>query len=124
MKFSKWKIKYKKNNKITILMNLKILLKFELKYYIFILFLFILQININYSQISAGFSKNNLEDNSILLDVIDYHNWNLIVSTLKNIYTEIPPQLKITIEADLINITTLIVLNDNYLLAACLRILY
>ena len=55
-----------------------------------------------------------------LLDVTDYHNLNLIVTTSKKIYKGMHPYPYST-EAQLINSTSLITLNENYLLAAYLN---
>ena len=86
----------------------------------FFLFLIIIQNDFYFSQINDGFSIATLEE-SELLEVNDYHNFNLIVTTLKNIYIGIPPSLKVTTNAELINASSLITLNENYLLAACLQ---
>jgi len=87
----------------------------------FLIILIILKYYFFNSQIYDDFSINKLEDESELLDVTDYHKLNLIVTSLKNIYTGIPPQLKTTTEANIINATSLITINENYLLAACLQ---
>ena len=72
--------------------------------------------------INDNYEKNILEnDNYDLLDVTDYHNLYLIVTTSKNIYTGIPPVIKTSTEAELINSTSLITLSQNSLLAACLN---
>ena len=74
------------------------------------------------SQIYDNFSYDTLEEgNYDLLDVTDYHNKNLIVSTSKSIYMGIPPKKIIETNANLINATALITINDNFLLAACLK---
>ena len=53
---------------------------------IFLLLIF-LKINIIYPQIFDNYLSDILEEgNYDLLDVTDYHNINLIVSTSKNIY--------------------------------------
>ena len=72
-------------------------------------------------QIFDNFTKVVLEEESQLIDVNDYNNLNLIVTTLKNIYIGIPPKLKTKTEAKLINTSSVITLNSNYLLAACLQ---
>ena len=72
-------------------------------------------------QIFDNFTKVVLEEESQLIDVNDYNNLNLIVTTLKNIYIGIPPKLKSKTEAKLINTSSVITLNSNYLLAACLQ---
>ena len=72
-------------------------------------------------QIYDNFTNEVLEEGSQLIDVNDYDNLNLIVTTLKNIYVGIPPKLKAKTEAKLINASSIITLNSNYLLAACLQ---
>ena len=74
------------------------------------------------SQVYDNFSFGTLEEgNYDLLDVTDYHNKNLIVSTSKSIYMGIPPKKIVETNADLINATSLITINENFLLAACLK---
>ena len=88
---------------------------------IFLLLIF-LKINIIYPQIFDNYLSDILEEgNYDLLDVTDYHNINLIVSTSKNIYYGIPPYQTIKTNANLINSTSIITINSNYLLAACLQ---
>ena len=60
-------------------------------------------------------------EGSDLVDVTDYYNYSLIVTTSKKIYTGIPPKLKTTTTANLINSSSIIILNEKYLLAACLQ---
>ena len=60
-------------------------------------------------------------EGSDLVDVTDYHNYSLIVTTSKKIYTGIPPTLKTITTANLINASSIIILNEKYLLAACLQ---
>ena len=79
-------------------------------------------INLIFSQINDNFETGALEEgNYNLLDVTDYHNMNLIVSTSKNIYTGVPPVKKVETNANLIKFSSLITINENYLLAACLQ---
>ena len=88
---------------------------------IFLLLIF-LKINIIYPQIFDNYLSDILEEgNYDLLDVTDYHNINLIVSTSKNIYYGIPPNQTVKTNANLINSTSIITINSNYLLAACLQ---
>ena len=73
-------------------------------------------------QIYDNFYRGDLENgNYDILDVTDNYNLNLIVKTAKNIYTGIPPTLKTITYANLINSTSIITINQNYLLAACLQ---
>ena len=74
------------------------------------------------NQINDHFSAELLEAGSFdLIDINDYHNLKLVVTTAKNIYLGIPPALKSTTGAKLINVSSIITLNENYLLAACLE---
>ena len=74
------------------------------------------------NQINDHFSTELLEAGSFdLIDINDYHNLKLVVTTAKNIYLGIPPALKSTTGAKLINVSSIITLNENYLLAACLE---
>lgn len=57
-------------------------------------------------------------DSTELLDVTDNHNLNLIVTTSKKIYTGIPPTVKTTTEAQIINATSIITISEYYLLAS------
>ena len=61
---------------------------------LFIIYIFILKLGKYFNQTSEGLSFETLETNSQLLDVNDYHNFSLIVTTSKNIYTGIPPTLR------------------------------
>ena len=92
------------------------------KNFIFFLIKFFLCLNYILCQINDNYEKHYLENGTYdLLDVNDYHNLKIIVSTSKNIYIGIPPSYKTKTEAELINSTSLITLNENYLLAACLN---
>ena len=87
----------------------------------FLLFLFI-NIGLITSQINDNFEKRELEEgNYDLLDVTDYHNLGLIVSSSKSIYTGIPPIKKTETNANLFKYSHLITINTNYLLVACLE---
>ena len=87
-----------------------------------IVILTILKYDLNNCQIKDNYNTNVLEEGKYdLLDVTDYHNMNLIVTASKNIYTGLPPTLKTTTTANLINVTSIITLNNNFLLAACLQ---
>jgi hypothetical protein len=88
----------------------------------FIIFVIIIQkLCFHYCQIYDNFTTVTFEEGSQLLEVKDYNNLKLIVTTSKKIYTGIPPQLKAITEANLINSSAIITLNSNYLLAACLQ---
>ena len=87
-----------------------------------LLLLFLIRNNLFISQINDNYESGVLEEgNYELLEVTDYHNLNIIVSTSKNIYSGIPPTKKVETNSNLINVTSLITINENYLLAACLQ---
>ena len=88
----------------------------------FFICLFFSILSLIFSQIHDNYYSGILEEgNYDLLDVTDYHNINLVVSSSKNIYTGFPPVKKIETNANLINVTSLITINENFLLAACLQ---
>ena len=60
------------------------------------------------------------EENNYLLDVTDYHNLSLLVSTSKKIYTGIPLTYKTTTNANLNNCSSVATVNENYILVTCL----
>ena len=75
-----------------------------------------------YCQIYDNFNRGELENgNYDILDVTGNYNLKLIVTTSKNIYIGIPPTKKTTTNANLINSTSIITINENYLLAVCLQ---
>ncbi len=84
--------------------------------------LIILKYNSVFCQINDNFQRNTLESGSYdILDYNDYQNLKLIITTSKKIYSGIPPQHLVTTTANLINVTSLISINSNYLLAACVQ---
>ena len=88
----------------------------------FLLFFLFINMSFIISQIHDNFGKGNLEEgNYDLLDVTDYHNLGLIVSSSKSIYTDIPPIKKAETDAALFKFSHLITINTNYLLVACLE---
>ena len=88
---------------------------------IFFLLLIIQKFILEYCIIYDNFSNLILEENSELIDVNDYHDFKLIVTTSKKIYKGIPPKLQTTTEAQLINSSSIATVNSNYILAACLN---
>ena len=90
--------------------------------YIFITVLIILKYTFVNPQINDEFSKGILEDGDYdLIDITDYKNLNILVTTSKKIYKGIPPELITTTNAKLISSSSIITVNSNYLLAACLQ---
>ena len=98
------------NHSLNLLLSNKIL--------IFFLIILFQKLGLDYCQINDNFTNDVLEVESQLIDVNDNNNLHLIVTTSKNIYTGIPPKLKTKTEARLINTSSIITLNSNYLLAA------
>ena len=88
-----------------------------------LIFLFLLMyIKFTRVQIHDNFQLDVFEEGNFdLLDVTDYHNIGLIVSSSKAIYIGIPPIKKIVTNAKLIKYSSLITINSNYLLASCLE---
>ena len=88
---------------------------------LFSLFIFIF-ITIN-SQINDNYELQSLndEDGNSLIDVVDYHNLKLVVSSSGNIYEGIPPQKVSQTSAKLLKYSAIASLNEQYLLASCLR---
>ena len=90
--------------------------------FLFIILLLLLSIKLTSPQIHDNFISSILEEgNHDLLDVTDYHNISLIVSSSKVIYTGIPPIKKTETNANLIKFSSVITINQNYLLVACLQ---
>ena len=95
---------------------------FQYIYQAFFLVLFLSQLKEITPQINDNYISEILEEgNYELIDVTDYHNKNLVVSTSKNIYAGIPPNKITQTEANLINSSAVITINENYLLACCLQ---
>jgi hypothetical protein len=60
-----------------------------------------------------------LNEDASLIDVSDYHDLYLIVTTDKKIYTGIPPTLKSTTSSSILNISSAVTYNNDYILMAC-----
>ena len=76
-----------------------------------------------FNQINDDFKMNFLseETGKSLIDVKDYHNLKLIISTSGNIYKGIPPEKIIQTDAPFNNFSSVATLNENYILAACIN---
>ena len=88
-----------------------------------LIFIFSLFFNLSFHicLIYDNFENKILDEDSEFIDVHDYHNLNLIVTTSKKIFTGIPPILKTTTGANLINTSSVITLNSDFILASCLK---
>ena len=88
---------------------------------LFLLLIFLFQ-TVN-CQINDNFELQSLseENGNSLIDIVDYHNLKLVVSSSGNIYEGIPPQKKSQTSAKLFENSSIASVNKNYLLAACLK---
>ena len=89
----------------------------------FNLFLLLLLINnfklIN-NELSDHFQYGDLSDTGDMINITDYYNLSILVSTSKNIYTGFPPTFKRTITSTITNFSSGVTINENYLLMSCL----
>ena len=91
-------------------------------YFHIIIMIIILKYKFLNCNINDNFEKNILEyGNYDILDITDTTNLKLLVTTSKKIYEGIPPTQKSVTGANLINSTSLLTINNNYILAACLQ---
>ena len=92
---------------------------YSFKRKLFIIFILYIEFH---CQVNDNYERHYLENGTYdLLDITDNYDLKIIVSTSKNIYTGIPPVKKVETQANLINSTSLLTINENYLLAACLK---
>jgi len=95
-------------------------MKYDLKVYCFLLFLVIIQLVI--CEINDNFVHGILEEGGYsLLDVADYLNLSLIVTTSGNIYNGTPFNHISQTTADFNESTFIAVCNEDYILASCLK---
>ena len=82
---------------------------------LFSLFIFIFT-NVN-SQIEDNYEIQSLndEDRNSLIDVVDYHNLKLVISSSGNIYEGIVPQKVSKTNANLFKYSAIASVNENYL---------
>ena len=95
----------------------------KLHYLILFIIITILKIGIISSETSENYISNNLEgeEGNYLLDVIDYHNLYILLSTSGNIYTGIPPTYKVYTNANINNCSSIATVNENYIFVSCLN---
>ena len=91
-----------------------------------IIIVLILLISFVYCEISDGFRSDELESsNSYLIDINDYHNLGLIMTTSKNIYfissLEATPLVPTNFILNVANYSMGATYDENYLLVACLE---
>ena len=87
------------------------------------LLLITIHLKIILSQINDNFESGILEseNESDFIDIADYHNLSLIISTSKNIYLATPLSKKTTTNANLNLSSFAATCNDNYVLVSCLE---
>ena len=86
------------------------------------LLIFLINYNLKNCQIYDDFTRGTLETGNFnLIDVTDYQNQKIFVTTSKQIFQGIPPTPKSITNAKIINTTSIITINQNYILAACLE---
>ena len=84
--------------------------------------LLIVNLRICLFEINDNFETGILEEvESDLIDIADYHNISLIISTSKNIYIGTPLSNKTTTTANLNSSSFAATCNENYILVACLE---
>ena len=93
------------------------LIKSKIIYVFFFNFLFF-----NYlCQINDNYFSDDLDEADYFLDVKDYHNLNLIITSSKKIFTGIPPIYKSSTEANINYYSSVATYNDNLIVVACLE---
>ena len=97
--------------------------KQKLQYLILFFVIIILKLKIILTETSDNYISNNLEgeEGNYLLDVVDYHNLQILFSTSGNIYTGIPPTYKIHTNANINNCSSIATVNENYIFVSCLN---
>ena len=94
----------------------------SINYLILSYFLFIIQFKEILSDLNGNFQSlnyANISENAAIIDITDYHNLYLLITTEKNIYTGIPPNKISSTTSKIINITAAATYDSNYVLLAC-----
>ena len=107
---------------IKILMNLNHNKSNRSNYILIISFVFHLKLLNSFCKSEDNYETLTLEgeEGNYLVDINDYNNLKLIVSTSKNIYSGIPLTYRATTGAKLNNCSSIATINQNYILASCL----
>ena len=87
--------------------------------YHFLIFFILIQIKGILLVYFDSFQTSMLNENASLIDISDYHNLYLIITTDNKIYSGIPPILKVDTNSSIINISSAVTYNHNYTLIAC-----
>ena len=83
------------------------------------LLLFFIQIKKEFTQYLESLQKGVITEAGSLIDISDYYNLSLIITTDKKIYTGIPPSLNSTTNSKIMDISSAVTYNKKYILMAC-----
>ena len=84
-------------------------------YYIFFIFF-----KYSFNEINDNFKLDNSLDEGYILDIKNYHNLTIMLTTSKNIYKGIPPNPEELPDININNYSSVVTCNNNYILIACL----
>ena len=87
----------------------------------FILLLIINSKTIIADKLSEHCQYGNLSDTGNIINIIDYYNLSLLITTSKNIYTGFPPKIKSAFNSNITRFSSGITINENYILMSCLE---
>ena len=86
---------------------------------IFIVLLFIQFKVILLDYYENNYQVSNLSQNASIIDITDYYNLYLLITTEKKIYTGMPPQEISETTSNIINITSAVTYDTNYVILVC-----
>ena len=89
-------------------------------YFLLVYILFISQFKeylFNYFE--NNYQVGNISEYASIIDITDYHNLYLLITTENKIYTGIPPNKKSETTSNIINITSAATYDTNYVILAC-----
>ena len=105
------------NEHINILINNGI--KFKLFHFPFFIFIILIQLNKICSEYLDSLNASKLNEQASLIDITDYYNLSIVITTDKKIYSGIPPSFKSETNSKITNISSAVTYNKNYILMAC-----
>ena len=85
----------------------------------FLIFFILIQIKGILLVYFDSFQTSILNEDASLIDISDYHNLYLLITTDNKIYSGIPPTFKVDTNSSIINISSAVTYNNNYILIAC-----
>ena len=94
-------------------------LTFKFIHFSFFLLLFLIQMKGILLVYFESFQTGMLEDTGSFIDISDYYNLYPIITADKNIYLGIPPTYKVNTNSSIIEISSAVTYNNNYILIAC-----